>query len=165
MSVPAAAGDRTRGWHELNAHLPVLETGALPVELHPLDLRIQLSADEKRRLPGSGGGVSVSLDFSAYVRRLCAGLLCSSRRAKGIVPQARAAEPGSMCCGLLVACHRYIVGLLIHVQPCLTLTVGVGPVRRKDITAAVSRPPGRRTPRLNEKPLHGVCHQQVFEES
>jgi hypothetical protein len=29
------AGARAHGQQELNPHLPVLETGALPVELHP----------------------------------------------------------------------------------------------------------------------------------
>ena len=42
------AGASTHGQQELNPHLPVLETGALPVELHPYN------GNKKAAGPGSG---------------------------------------------------------------------------------------------------------------
>ena len=55
---------RTQGWQDSNLQHPVLETGALAVELHPLD------SNEKRRLPRTGRAASARVDARRYPPRM-----------------------------------------------------------------------------------------------
>ena len=94
---------RTQGWQDSNLQHPVLETGALAVELHPLD------SNEKRRLPRTGRAASARVDARRYPPRMLQRTLEQpmSRALTGMA----ISPPGMTRCGF-EDCQNVTVGLL-----------------------------------------------------